>query len=276
MPDSQIAPKKAPLWELSLSARTKQPTIYSPFNVKDVHAIISNEYPGVDRQPEFTGYEIHPTPGNQLEIELPRPTAFNMLRWWFIAADKHRLLQLQDNFVAANWRRLDLKNANTTYPGYEAQKIEFFKFVENLRGVDKNRPEGAEFPEPDYCEISYDNFIPLIGESGERLRYRDVLNFLHPDSPSLEVLGWNVGWFQSLPDAEPGQAPEMRVLITGGVRAPIENAGPETNALRIQIIGRKPVSSWKECEAFFDRAHAACADTLFGLTTDAAHAKWKE
>lgn len=276
MPHTQIAPAKAPIWELSLSARANKPTLYSPFNVKDVHAVVSHDYPSVDRRPEFGGYEIHPTPGMLPGIDLPKPTTFNMLRWWFLSPDQHRILQLQDNFVAANWRRLEINATSTSYPGYEAQKSEFFKFVDTLKNVDRERPPGYEFPDPDYCEISYDNFIPLIGEKGELLRYRDMLSFLHPDSPSIEVLGWNVGWFQSLPDADPNQAPELRVLITGGVRAPTEGAGPETNALRIQIIGRRPVSSWSECEQFFDRAHAACAETLFGLTTDAAHSKWRE
>lgn len=270
-----IDPKKAPLWELSLSASTASPQVYSPYWIREIHRAVEADYPRIDRQPAFTGYGVHPTPNNALHQQhaefiigpgMPQ-------RWHFLTEDNHRLVQLQENFLAANWRRMDKGPGEIEYPGFDAQLAEFERWVNVLETIDTDRPPESPFPNPDRCEISYDNLIPLIDGDGKPLRFREVLApFSGDPRPPQKVLGWQASWFRFLPDQREDVAPEMQVLLSGGISISSMNG----SFLRIQIICRSPVETWPECSAFFRRAHAHCAAELFNLTTEAVHSTWRE
>lgn len=267
-----INPTNAPVWELSLSAVAASRTIYSPYFIRDVHQGIAADYPSIERQAPFAGFGTHPTP--------PAPLAqpelvFNSVatpRWWFISEDGHKVIQLQEDFVAANWRRLSKSPAEAKYPGFAAQLGEFERWISLLQTVDSNRPEEFPFPNPVRCEISYENMIPLQDSNGDALRFRDVLAVLQGDPrPPQKVLGFQASWFSYLPDQSHEIAPEMQVNLQGGVSI----SDMDGNFVRIQIVCRSPVETWEDCSAFFKRAHSACIDELFKLTTEAVHATWK-
>ena len=113
------------------------------------------EFPRVETQPPLPRIlepdRIEPPVSVTLELKKAPP----LPRMWFINGDGTRLVQIQGDRFAFNWRRLD---ASEQYPRYEQIRSAFLR---NLDGFSQFlNEEGFEDLEPDQVDLTYVNHIP--------------------------------------------------------------------------------------------------------------------
>jgi uncharacterized protein (TIGR04255 family) len=75
-------------------------------------------------------------------------------RFWFLSQDGSRLLQVQHDLVAYNWRRTD---EGDDYPRYSSLREALARYLQNVEKVlaDQGKPPMR----PNWCEVTYVNHI---------------------------------------------------------------------------------------------------------------------
>lgn len=111
-------------------------------------------------------------PVRQVQPSLPRmadpvqgpvftfgPVNVSLPRFWFVSADGHRLMQVQEDRIAFNWRRL---GREVEYPRYASLRAEFVRILGNLA---EKVPALGQL-RADFCEVTYVNELagqPSVG-----------------------------------------------------------------------------------------------------------------
>jgi len=268
-PDVSPSPEQGfeapPIWEIAVSATTQRSAV-NPYNVKGIHDLFRDELPGVERHPPVPQLAI----GNILGLQpaLSDVTQGFSPRWWFISKSGSDVLQLQENFVASNWRRPagNQPGDPVDYPGYES-------LVGTAHGrIDKLRANNPEFPPPVACERMYDNLISLRSRNGDRLRVSDVLTRLRPTKP-LDAIGFNMSWLERLGDvpANDQSILQIQINLVGLPRAGETDPAP---FVKLAFNAGAVRNSWESAFDFFSLAHAHIRKRLMDLTTDKAHQSW--
>jgi uncharacterized protein (TIGR04255 family) len=124
-------------------------------------------------------------------------------RVWFLNEDGSRLVQLQSDFLAVNWRLPP--DGEGEYPRYETLRDELEQYLTTLNEILQR--EGRSTIRPNWCEVTYINLIP----PGESEKSRPSLHEV------LTVLSRHQGDF--LPDPEDTLLRE-RYLIPGDDEQP--------------------------------------------------------
>lgn len=113
-------------------------------------------FASVEEHPPYSIPPVRESRETQPEIEIvdgPPP-----IRTWLIANDGSELLQLQRDVFAHNWRKTGPRQE---YPRYESVRARFKKYFQAF--VEFVGEEGLGTVEPNACEVTYVNHIP-IGE----------------------------------------------------------------------------------------------------------------
>jgi uncharacterized protein (TIGR04255 family) len=246
------------------------------YDIRSVHDRFRAAYPIVDRQPPFGGYSMFPGQHN-LTMSIPmgaEVAVFGMPigtagRFWFVSPSGTNLIQVQENFLARNWRRTDFDPDQVTdYPGYEVLKSDFVNQVEVLRELRGD----SDFPAPSGCELLYDNFIPLLTKSGEPIKMSDVLTVLKPWG--RHVVGMNMSWFEYMDKAEGSMTEPADFQVSVGHGAQITTAGEFYPYLRVMFVARSFLPTWEAVYGFFDKAHDYVTKRLTVLISPEAQARW--
>jgi len=150
--------KKPPLVEVALSVQFERLTEMKTHHVGLLWSEYRTSYPLVEEQPLLqpaieTFSNGHPRlPGFSLRVsESPE-----FPRCWFLNNDKTRLVQVQSDRFAYNWRKVE---GDEQYPRYEDVRENFikeFKLFENF--IKKENLGGIK---PDQCDVTYVNSIPI-------------------------------------------------------------------------------------------------------------------
>jgi uncharacterized protein (TIGR04255 family) len=130
---------------------------------------IEEEFGAPEARPPIS-FEFMPTP--------PLP------RFWFLSADGSRLVQVQHDLMAANWRRFV---GGGDYPRYAALRR---LLGDRLRELDEILGEQGEKPvKPNWCEVTYVNHVlPLPGEEDRPEPHRLLRWFAPHAAASLPPL----------------------------------------------------------------------------------------
>jgi uncharacterized protein (TIGR04255 family) len=145
----------------------------------------------------------------QFRVELlPAPST---PRYWFLSADGTRLIQLQHDLIAFNWRRTP--EGGGEYPRYPTLRESLVQVLDELVAVLEQG--GGRGIAVNWCEVTYINHIrPGPGE-GERLRVERVLSWVQgrPSGgtgflPSLEDA--QLRWRYQIPN---GEVPRGRLAV---------------------------------------------------------------
>ncbi len=211
-------------------------------SIKDEFPIVSQKIPTPDlvTHPSFNaGEEIFPMP-----------------RYWMIASDEIRLLQIQKHAFVLNWRRHDAE-----YPHYENIKPIFDQYSSKFR--DFVRSEITNDPiRIDVCELTYINTIePCDYWSGPGDVKNIIPSFTVPtiglDPEAMQ--GYNCT-FVYLIDTDL----KLRVSVRNG-QSRKQPATPVL-ALEIQATGRIGTADTTISDAWFDRAHQKIQDCFIEIT----------
>ena len=119
------------------------------------------EFPNVEVQPRLGRALEHGGPPGPVKVKLQLGEVPPPIRMWFLSENGTRLLQVQQDCFAYNWRKL---NTDIAYPHYDKVRDDFVRQLEKF--MQFLGEEGLGDLEPDQAELTYVNHIPAINEQG--------------------------------------------------------------------------------------------------------------
>jgi uncharacterized protein (TIGR04255 family) len=260
---------RVPVWEVAISASTIGQPLLDPYSVEGVHSRFRDNFPHVERQPPVEVMEVYPALGSPIIQQPPMFLPHNGLvnsRWWFIAPTGDRLVQIQEDFIAFNWRRQALPPlAPYPYIGWSGMRDGFEQTIRTLGLTDELTAQ------PTVTEVLYDNLIPLLAADGKRLRLADILDHIKFPSDGPQMHNFNAGWLTEVEGYASGDALTRVALQTLGIGEPSAETRPY---LRINFSARASTPSWASLFEFAEAAHSHIHSCLARLTTDAMRSIW--
>lgn len=156
---------------------------FEPNTVSALHAALLRErvkdaFPAYEEQvarPPMAE-EFRP-PSSRPPISFELMTGMPGQRHWFISKDGSRLVQVQHDLLAVNWRRLP--GATDEYPTYSALRELLMERLGDLEEI--LRQEEQPPLKPNWCEVTYINHIAPIGEESVRPPLDRVLRWFSSD-----------------------------------------------------------------------------------------------
>jgi uncharacterized protein (TIGR04255 family) len=271
-----LAFNRPPLWEVGLAVMAQGVPFYDPYDVRSLHEALGSSFPKHERQPlAIPPMQPYPTPRNPVAIGGPQQVIMPLNglpdRWWFLAEHGRDLVQIQENLLARNWRRLEpLPAPITSYPGFDSL---FNDFQGVVRAVDGwNHSRGRAMPPPFICDLLYDNLIPLMPEGGPRFALSDVFPAFGMKGEGL-VFGLHTQWLERIDPHDTSKPPLLSIqALAGSPQVPLVDELPY---VKLTFNARSPVSSWEEVWTFFQTAHARIRERLVELTSEECRATWE-
>lgn len=226
---------------------------------------INDEYPKFDVQPplpsqiEAVDQAQRGAPG--LTIEFGDPSR---VRCWFLHRSDSQLLQLQDNRLILNWRRL---RQDEEYPHYKTFLPVFQKEWQRFGGFLKRN----QFEEPSVvqCELTYVNHVAR-GEGwkdfGDLPRVTTLLAGTPKGLPVPESIALNARF----------NMPEQQGRLHIALQPAIRNAdGKEVLQVTLTVRGAPRGSGIENLVQWFDEGHKRIVAAFTEVTTPEMHKLWK-
>ncbi len=270
-----LAFAKPPIWELAISASFGAP-ILSMYDIREVHDLFRSRFPVAEQQAPYGGLQPYPATGTILQ---PQPQFIQFVgppggaRWWLISDTGTDLIQIQENFLARNWRRLAPPPGEISpYPGFDEIFGDYRSVVDELEGWAKKT--GYPFPEPTIVELLYENLISLERPDGSRFRTSEIITPLLFDPP-LKSAALNLSWFEFIDEENYDSNLDLRVEL-GMAGLPASEGDEMTPYIKLSFRARRLVSSWMDGFEFINLAHSVLRDRLVTLTTEECRATWNQ
>lgn len=194
---------------------------------------------------------------------MDRPLA----RFWFLSEDGSRLIQLQNDLLAFNWRKRD---EDGTYPRYDFMRESVERYLGVLEEVLSD--EGRDKFGPNWVEVSFVNHIET-GESG----HSKIEKLMTPLQPATAA--------RFLPESEETEFAQ-RFRITrdgepvGRLHVNVSPAFRASDELPIWILGitariRSEGKGREKAIDTLDTAHDWVVRAFADMTTNEMHGLWK-
>lgn len=270
-PDS-VTFERPPVNEVVLSVQLSGVAIDEVGVLADYWPSIRADFPQHQKQPPLPPVvEDFSPPGVQgpsVGIEFFQGTPPS--RYWFSSADDTRLVQVQPDRFAYNWRQI---SGNESYPRYRELRPEFEArygaFLDAVAG-------GVDAPVPEWCEITYINHVEAKGEvAGVHGPLSRILRALNPEvtSPTLPVIeDTHVQQRFRILDETTGD-PIGRFYLTAIPAFRAADAAP-IYVITLIARGRPADESMEGVLAFFDRGRSLIVNGFRESTTDEMHELW--
>jgi uncharacterized protein (TIGR04255 family) len=228
------------------------------------HAYLRDSYPLTQDQPGA------PPIVESFDAEPSRPTVTFELggpigRQWYLSQDQTRLVQLQNDFLVVNWRRLEFD----LYPRYKTLRVEFER-VASLWSAFRRERELPSLPVIQ-GEVTYINQVPVA----------EPLKNLSDIGTLLAPIG--VKWPNKIGKPETLQL-EQRFIVDGpggkpsriyiAVAPGIFADGKPYLSLNLTIRGVPAAPSMDAALAWMDFGHNQIINTFADITTDGMRQSW--
>jgi uncharacterized protein (TIGR04255 family) len=260
-----------PIWELGITIGNAQGGYFNAYDVREVHDLFRDRFPTAEKQLAamervFPGGPQAPSQMPVLQFGPPP----DLTRWWFVSEDGADVLQVQDNFLARNWRRLvPPPSMAVPYPGFDGIYAQFRADLARLGEWSATR--GRALAEPSHCELLYDNLIPQKTEDGSHVRMSDIIRPVQFDPP-LPSAGFTLNWFERI---EPARLPGLNFQVTiAQVGIPKPDGTGEDLYVKLTLIAHAQIEAWQEAYEFIEMAHGVARKKLVDLTTDECRTTW--
>lgn len=227
-------------------------------------------FPKVETMPRLNRIVERFGPPGPTKVDVQLEEAFPPVRLWFVTDDGTRLVQVQRDRFAFNWRKQDTEVA---YPHYDQLRAEFEQHFETFTAfLDE---ESLSVPEPDQVELTYVNHIRADGESTSPApleRYVRLWSGVPDEAalPSAESAA-----FQTQFVFHRGTSPIGRLYIQVQSRFFKADNRP---LYHLQLIGRgAPVDNpgLPGVLSFLDHAHVWIVRGFTDITTKEMHQEWR-
>lgn len=260
-----------PINEVGITVSLGEVGLFDPFNVESLHRELADAFPNVQRAAPFDGADFEQFAGLSPLTDQPY-----LSRWWFISPDGSDLVQVQDNLLARNWRRLVGIDEPANYPGFDNIRSSFDRIRATI--ADWHRRRGTEIPNPRAVELMYDDVIGAPkGQS--RALLSSVLNYVqgetdHTGESKGEFVGmgnWQNAWLERIPVADSEATLSIQIVAATLPSAEGEEMRP---VVRILWKASMLVAQWEQVGTFLDAAHAHIAHRFNALIADEAKLRW--
>jgi uncharacterized protein (TIGR04255 family) len=258
-----------PVNEVAFSVQLDGAAIDEVAVLADYWPLIRDDFPGHQKQPPVAPLveDFAVPPAQTLPFGIGFIAGAPPVRYWFVSSDETRLVQVQADRFAYNWRQV---KGNEDYPRYATLRPEFesrfVSFVEALR----------ERPSPAWCELTYINHIEAPGQTaGTHGPLATILRALNPEvtSPSLPAIeDTQLQQRFRIPSEHTGD-PIGRFYITAVPGYRTRDAAP---IYVVNLIARARLEerSTEGVVAFFDRAHEFIVSGFKESTSALMHERW--
>ncbi len=225
-------------------------------NLREDFPVIA-ERPPYDMAVERLG---GPPPLHALELKfVPAPSK---TRFWLISEDDQRLIQVQRDWFAYNWR----KRGEGKYVGYEEGRAKFREYFSLFESFLEDDSLGEIAPTQ--CEVTYVNHIERDTESGA---FAEVFSFVA--QPSLRAAASQVESWQS------AMAVSLRVddEQIGRLHFSVQPAVHEEKSIWVVNLTARGVPLGSGIDGvleFLDHGRRAISLNFVEFTTEEMHKKW--
>jgi hypothetical protein len=156
LPEDPVTFARPPVAEVALAVQLDRPVVDLDV-LAEITPRVRSEFPRREQHPPLPPMtEDFPVPPRAPGIQVEFATEFALPRSWFINQDETRLLQLQADRFALNWRR---QSASEVYPRYQPLRSQFADRLEGLwQAIEAS---GKELPGVNLCEVTYVNHIEM-------------------------------------------------------------------------------------------------------------------
>ena len=264
-----------PVTEVVISSRYKYVPTYSLLTIADLARtaasngfVVIEERPGYDAPTERFGASVA---SSQVSLEIlsgPPPT-----RYWFLNPVGDELLQLQPNWVAANWRKVA---PTADYGRWDSRWSAFSTWVES---VETSLTEGNSELQHDQVEVTYVNHIETKGVWQDHSDASRVFSFLanldqrtdgflsEPEQTTTELQF-------VIPDPTDSSLPlgRLHVAVTPGFKRPTNEP---IFLMNLTARGRPTSSDLQGVRAFAELGHEWIVRAFADLTTPEMHLAWE-
>jgi uncharacterized protein (TIGR04255 family) len=253
----------APVNEVALSAQLEPISGFSAVHFGLFWEQIRSEYPRVEDQAPLGELNT----GDPVQVRLQVIDTPPLPRVWFVDESESRLIQLQVDRLAANWRR----QKGQEYPRYETIRP---RFVDAWRALDQLLATNGLGPlRAEGCEVSYYN--PL--EPG--------MVWADPSQLAAVVAPWSgVHTDDYLPPASDVHFSARYPMTSGDVSGKLTiEASPARRVpddtamllLNLQAVGEPPTADLDGVLTFLDAAHEWVVRGFRSITTPEMHDAWE-
>jgi uncharacterized protein (TIGR04255 family) len=226
--------------------------------------------------PSFPVRQLQPALPRMVAPDVGQPFSFlttigvQLPRFWFVSQDGLRLVQVQEDRVAFNWRRL---GRDVLYPRYGTLRGEFAQILAKLTGL---VPELTnETLAVDFCELTYVNELAPAEPRRKRLPLETVLRVVRPlpDGeflPDADDAQWTGSW--TIVDSAGARAGRLTASAQPGLRQ-VDEQPIYLLTMSSALPGRVSGTG-----AVFDRldvAHEWIVRGFADLTTKDMHDQWR-
>jgi uncharacterized protein (TIGR04255 family) len=195
-------------------------------------------------------------------------TFFPMPRVWFLNHEGTRLVQVQRDFFAVNWRKLETEDVYPRYPTLRQALIEelgrFQAYVER---------EGLPPIRPVQAELTYVNHINAREADGSRTPLSRIIRIWTGDQLA-ELPKFEEAAFQAHYIFADAGTPIGRLHVNLDPQLYVKNNAP-LYALTLVARGMPEAANVEAALAFLDRGHEAIVRAFTAITTDEMHRLWE-
>ena len=264
-----------PVWETAVAAVTSSPSVFDSYEIAAVHDRFRSDFPRAERQAPILGLEafrVQAPIGLGLQ-PLELLSAPNLTRWWFTTEDSRNLIQLQENLIGRNWRRIgDAPAISQSYTNFDGLWQGFEQAVEQITAF--SYEQGRDPPTPQLLSVTYINHLNQARINGSTRTMRETVSFLNFPDQYLKS-GVNIGWVEKVP-GEGSEALYMQVMLHFLATPTVQEDGSivATPFARLAFDARGPCATWSEARLLAARSHSYMRERLMALTTDELQATW--
>jgi uncharacterized protein (TIGR04255 family) len=229
-----------------------------------------DRYPNTEQQSPLPN--MHETFGSPAaaRVKLNFQETMPVPRAWFLNEDSTRLVQVQPDHFALNWRKLETEEEYPRYTRLRADLIAELDIFERYLASEK-----LPAIVPDQVELSYVNHLPPVDTRRERMEPQQFLRLwagqMEPgvmDAP--EDLTFQVRY--TVRD-ETTREPLGRLYVTLEPRINVKTQVP-IYALTLVARGAPIGEGIKGAMVFLDHAHQWIVETFTAITTPEMHRSW--
>lgn len=191
-----------------------------------------------------------------------------MPRFWFMSDDQTRLVQVQHDLLAHNWRRM---RPEDNYPRYDTLRDAYVHLLDELSDV--LSAEGKLPLKPNWSEVTYVNHIPAVNDDGNRINLHDVVAMVAPLSDSAFLPEPEDQQFAARFRIEEADRPIGRLTLAAAPATTIADGKEIWNVtLTARAMAREPTRD--AALARLDLCHGWVVRGFRDTTTRDMHERW--
>lgn len=226
---------------------------------------IDEEFPQASEQPPYDMPLERLAEGPGLRLEMTLGPSIPRTRAWLISQDDRRLIQIQRDWFAYNWRFRS--GEGYAEARYEQRRDSFIRHFKAFDAFIEDHKLGSV--EPRQCEVTYINHVSATGSAADDLA--DILRFV--SKPSLSRLASRIeAWDTAVTILLRHDNDVFGRLHISARPGPI--TGPRVWQIDLTARGRPLGAGIEGTVKFFDLGHEAIVTGFRDITTDRMHKEW--